>query len=173
MLIAWINFEEILLEKFSTKFFFSKFQMCIFKVKHYWPFLRNSCSDWSEMKMKCVDWLLVDYVTSPLTLDFSRSILNNCISGIVGLIDMKQEESKAIACRTDNFILPFDHTHDLGLGFSRSKFEIACLGHEKDANQSQPWLRVTRVGWMNVSDYDWGDFKCQGWFQMPVCCWHI
>ena len=66
--------------------------------------------------------------------------------------------------------LPFDHTHDLGLGFSRSKFEIAlsqewevwltwnkregCESVILDLNRG---LWVTMVRWVNVCDSDRAD----------------
>ena len=66
--------------------------------------------------------------------------------------------------------LPFDHTHDLDLGVSRSEFEIALSQewgslltmNEKDA--SHPFMTmiltcVTMVGWADVPDSDRGDFR--------------
>ena len=68
--------------------------------------------------------------------------------------------------------LPFDYTHDLDLGveISRSESEIA-LSHEWDGqltwnekDASHPFLTmiltiVTMVGWADVPDSDWGDFR--------------
>ena len=68
--------------------------------------------------------------------------------------------------------LPFDHTHDLDLGveMSRSESEIA-LSHEwdgrltwneKDASHAFMTMiltSVTMVGWADVPDSDWGDFR--------------
>ena len=70
--------------------------------------------------------------------------------------------------------LPFDHTHDLDLGveISRSESEIA-LSHEwdgrltwKEKDASHPFMTmiltsVTMVGWADVPDSDWGDFRRQ------------
>ena len=66
--------------------------------------------------------------------------------------------------------LPFDHTHDLDLGVSRSESEIALCQewgslltmNEKDA--SHPFMTmiltcVTMVGWADVPDSDRGDFR--------------
>ena len=66
--------------------------------------------------------------------------------------------------------LPFDHTHDLDLGVSRSESEIALSQewgslltmNEKDA--SYPFMTmiltcVTMVGWADVPDSDRGDFR--------------
>ena len=65
---------------------------------------------------------------------------------------------------------PFDHTHDLHLGVSRSESEIALSQEwgslltmsEKDA--SHPFMTmiltcVTMVGWADVPDSDRGDFR--------------
>ena len=65
---------------------------------------------------------------------------------------------------------PFDHTHDLDLGVSRSESEIALSQewgslltmNEKDA--SHPFMTmiltcVTMVGWADVPDSDRGDFR--------------
>ena len=68
--------------------------------------------------------------------------------------------------------LPFDHTNDLDLGVSRSEFEIAlsqeCDGrltwNEKDVGHPFMTLiltSVTMVGWVDVPDSDWGDFRRQ------------
>ena len=68
--------------------------------------------------------------------------------------------------------LPFDHTHDLdpGVEISRSKSEIA-LSQEWDGRLtwneryvSHPFMTmiltsVTMVGWADVPDSDWGDFR--------------
>ena len=65
--------------------------------------------------------------------------------------------------------LPFDYTHDLDTGVSRSKFEIA-LSQEWDGRLtwnekavSHPFITmiltsVTMVGWTDVPDSDRGDF---------------
>ena len=66
--------------------------------------------------------------------------------------------------------LPFDHTHDLDLGVSRSESEIA-LSQEWDGRLtmnekgvSHPFMTmiltcVTMVGWADVPDSDRGDFR--------------
>ena len=74
----------------------------------------------------------------------------------------------------DCMTLPFDHTHDLDLGveISRSESEIA-LSQEWDGqltwneeDVSHPFMTmiltsVTMVGWADVPDSDWGDFRRQ------------
>ena len=63
--------------------------------------------------------------------------------------------------------LPFDHTHHLVLGFSRSESAIA-LSQECDArltwkvkNVSHPFMTMilTMVGWAYVRDSDQGHFR--------------
>ena len=66
--------------------------------------------------------------------------------------------------------LPFDHTHDLDIGVSRSESDIALSQkrggrltmNEKDV--SHPFMTmvlscVTMVGWAGVPDSDRGDFR--------------
>ena len=73
----------------------------------------------------------VNYLTSTFALThdfefwfFKVKCQNSCISGIVWLIRRKKD-SKSIRYWADCMVLPFDHTHDLDLVVSRSKFEIA------------------------------------------------
>ena len=66
--------------------------------------------------------------------------------------------------------LPFDHTHDLDLGVSRSESEID-ISQEWDSlftwnkkYMSHPFMTmilisVTMVGWVDVPGSDWGDFR--------------
>ena len=70
-------------------------------------------------------------------------------------------------------VLPFDHTHDLDLEVSSSRFEIALFQelegwltwNERDESwsfidQDQGlWLTITMVGWVDVPDSDRGDFR--------------
>ena len=94
------------------------------------------------------------------------------ISGIVGLIDVKWKRSELIWYWADCMTFPFDHTHDLdpGVEISRSKSEIA-LSQEWDGqltwneqDVSHPFMTmiltsVTMMGWADVPDSDWGDFR--------------
>ena len=72
--------------------------------------------------------------------------------------------------------LPFDHAHylDLGVEISRSEPEIALsqewdgrlTWNEKDVSHPfmtmiLPVTSVTMVGWADVPDSDWGDFRRQ------------
>ena len=68
--------------------------------------------------------------------------------------------------------LPFDHTHDLDLGVSRSESGIAlsqewggrCGLTVKEKDVSHPFMTmiltcVTMLGWADVPDSDRGDFR--------------
>ena len=96
------------------------------------------------------------------------------ISGIVALIDVKWKRSELIWYWADCMTFPFDHTHDLdpGVEISRSKSEIALsqewdgqlTWNEKDV--SHPFMTmiltsVTMMGWADVPDSNWGDFRCR------------
>ena len=120
-------------------------------------------------------WVYYVTLTFDLTHDlgcFKVKFWNSCISGIVALIDVKWKGSKLKGYWADYMTLPFDHTHNLDLGVSRSEFEIALsqewdgrlTWNEKDV--SHPFMTmiltsVTMVGWEDVSDSDWGDFRCR------------
>ena len=126
---------------------------------------------WNKKK---VHWLDTGYNIWPLTslmiltLDVSRS--NSSIFGIVGLIGVKLKGSELIWYWADCMTLPFDHTHDLDLGYSRSESEIPLSqewGGRLTMNKkaaSLPFLTmiltcVTMVRWADVPDSDRGDFR--------------
>ena len=83
---------------------------------------------------------------------------------------MNKKGSKLIGHWADYMTLPFDHTHDLDLGVSRSESEIA-LSQEWDGrltwnkkDVSHPFMNmiltsVTMVGWADVPVTDRGDFR--------------
>ena len=68
-------------------------------------------------------------------------------------------------------ILPFDHTHDLGLEVSRSEsgnslisgmgqpIDMESKGCESSIHDHGIDLSVTMVGWADVPDSDRGDFR--------------
>ena len=79
---------------------------------------------------------------------------------------------------------PFDHTHDLDLGVSRSESEIALSRewgslltmNEKDANR--PFMTmiltcVTMVGWADVPDSDRGDFRRRRAVDISSCIYRL
>ena len=101
---------------------------------------------------------------------FKVKFWNSGIPGIIGLIDVKWKGSELMGYWAVCMTLPFDHTHDLDLGVSRSEFEITLsqewggqlTWNEKDV--SHPFMSmiltsVTMVGWMDVPDSDRGDFR--------------
>ena len=128
-------------------------------------------------KKKCIGWILgikYDlgiYLAHDLDLScFKIKFRNSCISGIVGLIDVKWKGSELVGYWLDCMTSPFGHIYDLDLGVSRSVSEIALsqewdrplTWNEKD--MSHPFMimiltSVTTVGWADVSDSDRGDFR--------------
>ena len=79
-------------------------------------------------------------------------------------------------CKT----LPFDHTHDLDLGVSRSESEIALSqewGGRLTMNEkevSHPFTTmiltcVTMVTWADVPNSDWGDFRRRRTVDISSC----
>ena len=129
---------------------------------------------WHE---KEVHWLNTGYkmwhwpLTSLLDLGCLKvKFRNSSISGIVGLIDAKLKGSELTWYWADCMTLPFDHTHDLDLGVSRSESEIALSQewggqltmNEKDV--SHPFMTMiltclTLMGWADVPDSYRGDFR--------------
>ena len=144
---------------------------------------------WNEKEVHRLDtgyniwpWPLTSPMT--LTLDVSRSNFEMApISGIVGLIDVKWKGSELIRYWADCMTLPFDHTHDLDLGVSRSESEIALsqewggwlIMNEKDV--SHPIMTmiltcVTMVRWADVPDSDQGDFRRRRAVDISSCLYH-
>ena len=130
--------------------FYPKFWMCFFQGQTlYCPYLRNGWSDWCAMKWSASVGYWVSYVT--LTFDlihdldlrfFKIKFRNSCISGFVGMIDVKWPWSFRV--EVWNSLIP-------GIGV-RKRFESSIHDHDID-------LCVTMVVWMDVSDSDWGDFR--------------
>ena len=131
----------------------------------------------------------VPYVT--LTFDLTHDLDHGCfkvkfrnisISGILGLIDVKWKWNGLIWYWANCMTLPFDHTHDLdpAVEISRSKSEIA-FPQEWDGRLtwnekyvSHPFMTmiltsVTMVGWADVLDSDWGDFR--RWCAVDISSW--
>ena len=122
---------------------------------------------WNEKELHWLDtgynvWLW------PHDLDPGCFKVKFSISGIVGLIDVKWRGSGLIWYWANCMTLPFDHTHDLDLGVSRSESEIALYQewggwltwHEKDVSRPcMTMTNVTMVGWADVPDSDRGDFR--------------
>ena len=178
MVITWLDFGEILLKTVIFANFLLKFQMCFFKVKHYFGHISGMVGPIDvKRKGSALVGYWVQYVT--LTFDLPHDLDLGCfkvkfrsssICRIVGLIDVKWKGSELIWYWANYMTLPFDHTHDLDLGVSRSESEIALSQewgslltmNEKDA--SHPFMTmiltcVTMVGWADVPDSDRGDFR--------------
>ena len=143
--------------------------MCLFKVKHYFGHISGMVGP-IAVKRKGVHRFDTGYnmwpwpLTSLMTLTLTKvKFRNSCISGIVGLIDVKWKGSELIWYWADCMTLPLDHTHGLDLGVSRSESEIATsqewggwlTWNENDV--SHPFMTmiltsVTMVGWADVPD---------------------
>ena len=131
---------------------------------------------WNEKEVHWLDtgynmwtWPLTSIMT--LTLDISRSNFEIALSQEL-LVWLMWNENELIWYCADCMTLPFDYTHDLDLGveISRSESKIALsqdwdgwlTWNEKDV--SHPFMTIiltslTMVGWADVPDSDWGDFR--------------
>ena len=177
MLLIWLDYGGTLLETFLPNFLW-KFRMCFFQNQPlYWIYLRNGWSDWCETKRRCISWILgklckLDLWPHPWPwpwIFFKVKFQNSCISGIV--IWLMWKKRKSISIRYwDYMVLPFDHTHDLDLVVSRSKFEISLFekwegwltwneGMWVDHSWPWPWSMGNHGGWVDVPHSDWGDFR--------------
>ena len=96
MVIIWLGVAGILLKTVILANFLKKFQMCFFKVKHYFGHILGMVGLIDvERKGSALVGYWVQYMTSTfgLTHDldlgcFKVNFRNSSISGIVGLIDM-------------------------------------------------------------------------------------
>ena len=154
--------------------------MCFFKVKHHFGHISGMVGliEVKQTGSASVGyWVQYVTLTFDLTHDldlgcFKVKFWNSSLSGIIDLIDVKWKQSELIWYWADCMTLPFDHTHDLdpGVEISRFKSEIALsqawdsrlTWNEKDV--SHPFMTmiltsVTMLGWADVSDSDWGDFR--------------
>ena len=134
--------------------------MCFFKIKHYFGHISGMVGP-IDVKRKSVGYW-AQYVT--LTFDLTHDLNLGCFKF--------KFRSELIWYWADCMTLPFDHTHNLGLGveISMSESEIA-LSQEWDVwltwngkDVSHPFMTmilssVTMVGWADVPDSDWGDFR--------------
>ena len=69
--------------------------------------------------------IIVD-LTHDLNLVFSKvKFPYSCISGFVGLIDVKQKGSESLRYWAEYMTLPFDRSEDLYIVVSRTHFRIA------------------------------------------------
>ena len=93
-------------------------------------YLRNGRADWHGTKAMWIDRMLhslCDFQHSPHPWPwpwiFEVKFWKCCISGMEGPIDMEQKRCESIGCYTHFVTVNIPHTHDLDLGFSRSKFK--------------------------------------------------
>ena len=129
------------------KCYFSKFWMYFFKVMHYFAHISGMVGPIDVKRKRSASvgyWIWYVTLTFDSTHDldlgcFKVEFRNSCISGIVGLIDVEWKGSKL---RWYWMTLPFDHTHDLGLGVSGSVWNsfISGMGRPID---------MERKGWVN------------------------
>ena len=180
MVITWLDFGEVLLETLILANFLQKFRMCFFKVKHYFGHISGMVGPIDVKRKGSASvgyWAHYVTFTFDLTLEldlgcFKVIFWNSSFSIIVGVIEVKWKRSELIWYWAIWMTLLFDHTHDLDLGveMSRSESETALsqewdsglTWNEKDV--SHPFMTmiltsVTMVGWADVPDSDWGDFR--------------
>ena len=168
--LCWKPFCQIFFENFGCVFFQNQ--------TLYWKYLRNGWSDLCETKRRCISWILGKLCKLDLWphlwpwpwIFFKVKFQNSCISGIVIWLMWKKKKSISIRYWADYMVLPFDHTHDLDLVVSRSKFEIALFekwegwltwneGMWVDHSWPWPWSMGNHGGWVDVPHSDWGDFR--------------
>ena len=120
---------------------------------------------WLDKGYNIWPWSLTSLMT--LTLDVSMSNLEIALSPKL-LVWCEMIGSGLIWYWADCMTLPFDHTHNLDLGVSRSESEIAqewggrLTMNEKEV--SHPFMTmilicVTMVTWADVPDSDRDDFR--------------
>ena len=103
-----------------------------------------------------------------IDLWFLRPIFKITVSQVLLFDWCETKRKRSIKYWADCMVLPFDHTHDLGLVVSRWKFEIALseewgwgrwlTWNERDVSRSFMTMTVT-YGWVDVAYSDWGDFR--------------
>ena len=94
--------------------------MCFFKVKNYFGHISGMVVRlmWNEKEVHRLDtgynmWPWSFCLTHDLDHGYFKvKFRNSCISGIVGLIDVKWKGSESIEYWADYMTLPFDHIHD-------------------------------------------------------------
>ena len=125
MVITWLDFEKKSARNCYLAIFLYQFRMCFFKVKHYFGHIPGMVVRlmWNEKEVHRLDteynmWPWPFYLTHDLDLVyFNVKFRNSCISGIVGLIDLKWKGSESMGYWADCMTLPFDHIHNLTRSF--------------------------------------------------------
>ena len=128
-----------------------------FQGKLYWTYLRNRLVwlMWKEKEVHRLDteWTMWPWpLTSPITLtfDFSRSHFKIAVSQELLSDWCETKIYKSVRYWADCMVLTFDHTHDLDLVLSRSKFLITLF---------QEWvcfliLRARTISYPTIPDRD-------------------
>ena len=151
-----------------------------FKVKHYFGHISGMVGP-IDVKRKgsasagyWVQYVTLTFdITHDLDLGYVKVIFRNIsISGLLVWLMWNGKRGELMWYWADCMTLPFDHTHDLDLGveISRSESEIALSQKWggrltwKVKDVSHPFMTmiltsVTMVGWADVPDSDWGDFR--------------
>ena len=104
IVFTWLDFGEVLLETYLGKFSSKNLDVFFQSQSLFWPYLRNGGSYWCETKRKCIRWILgikceldLRPHSCPWAWMFRKvKFRNSCISGIVGLIDVKWKGSESI-----------------------------------------------------------------------------
>ena len=89
--------------------------MYFFKIEYYWPYIGNSLIDMKKGGASVGYWMNYVTLTIDLTHDldlgfFKIKFRNNSISGVVGLINVKQKGSKSIRYWADYMTQPMSLT---------------------------------------------------------------
>ena len=145
--------------------------MCFYKVKHYFGHISEVVGP-IDVKRKgsasvgywvpyVWHWPLTSLMT--VTVDVSMSNFETALSRKLLVWLMWNEKEHSWWYLADCMTLPFDHTHDLDLGVSRSESEIALSqGWDGQLTWNKKYVShsfmtmiltsVTMVGWADVPD---------------------
>ena len=154
ILINELNCGGIMLENFFLTIFFKDFG-CVFPKSLSRQYFRTGWFDWHKTNRKWIGWILgqlceLNHWPHPWPWPWifqGKKFSNSCVLVIVRLIDVKCKIGKSVGYWADYVILSFDHTHNLGLGFSRSKFEIA-FSQEWEGQLTWNERNVCIQGWI-------------------------
>ena len=132
---------------------------------------RNECFDWRETKRKCIGWISdLDLYPHPWPwlwiFFFKFKFRSCCFSGNVYMTYVKQKGGKFIKYSAKYMTLLLNHTHDLDLDVSRSKFKKA-LFQEREGWLTWKWVVHSGPGHWPVLLW-WG-----GWMYQVVTSTHF
>ena len=136
VLITWLDFGGIPWEYLYLPNFFFKILDAFFKVKHYWPYLRNGWCDWCETKRMCISGILDQLCDLPLDLDLE-------FHGEIGYVDKVWVLPDSNICSFDDFLkflTWLDTSHKNFWAFTGSRIEFcpdfADIRHGSTQDQS-------------------------------------